>query len=67
MKLTVRNDQGQEFYYECQEFIGYDVFCEARENWGYEWHTYMVLKGSECIESVINPDNLDPLSAQRIQ
>jgi hypothetical protein len=66
MMLTVRNDQGLEFYHECQEFIGYDVFIEAREHWGYNWQTYIVLAGTEILESVINPDTLDPEQAQRI-
>jgi hypothetical protein len=66
MKLTVRNDFGQEFDYLCEQFMGYEVFQEARENWGYEWNTYQVLKGDEVIERVINPMTLDPKSAVRI-
>jgi hypothetical protein len=66
MKLTIRNDLGQEFEMNCREFIGYDVFIEARENWGYNWNTYMVLDGVEILESVLNPNTLDPTTAQRI-
>jgi hypothetical protein len=51
----------------CEEFRGYDVFVEAREQWGYNWSTYMVLNGSEILESVLNPNTLDPLNAARIQ
>lgn len=67
MKLTIRNDLGEEFTYSCHEFQGYDVFCAVREQWRYDWHTYMVINGSEVLESVINPMHLDPQTAERIQ
>jgi len=67
MILTIRNDLGQSFQMHCEEFRGYDVFVEAREQWGYNWSTYMVLNGSEILESVLNPNTLDPLNAARIQ
>lgn len=66
MILTVRNDFGDEFQHHCREFIGYDVFIEARELWGYNWNTYLVINGSEVLEKVINPETLDPENAQRI-
>jgi len=66
MKLTIRNNLGDEFQHECREFIGYDVFVEAREHWGYNWETYLVLSGTEILESVLNPNTLDPLNAARI-
>jgi hypothetical protein len=52
--------------HECQEFIGYDVFVEARDHWGYDWETYLVLNGSEILENVLNPNTLDPQNVQRI-
>jgi hypothetical protein len=66
MILTVRNNLGLEFMHECQEFIGYDVFVEARDHWGYDWETYLVLNGSEILENVLNPNTLDPQNVQRI-
>lgn len=66
MILTILNDQGQEFEHHCDKFIGYDVFVEAREHWGDDWETYQVLAGTEVLESVINPNTLDPQQAERI-
>lgn len=62
MKLTVKNNLGQEFEYTTEEFSGYDVFCEARERWGFDWETYTVTNGSQVIENVINPDYLEPVN-----
>jgi hypothetical protein len=67
VKLLVRNDLGNHFEHDCTEFIGYEVFVLAREHWGYDWNTYMVLNGSEILENVINPNSLDPQSAQMVQ
>lgn len=66
MILTIRNSAGDEFEHHCKEFIGYDVFVDARDHWGYDWDTYMVLDGVTVLENVINPDRLDPTTAQRI-
>lgn len=67
MKLTIRNDWGDEFLHECQEFIGYDVFVESREYWGTNWETYLVLNGTEILESVVNPDAIDLTTKDWIQ
>lgn len=61
MKLTVKNEQGQVFQYECQEFEGYDVFQEANEQWGeLGWETFSVFQGDQVLINVINPNCLDP-------
>jgi hypothetical protein len=66
MKLIVRNNQGEEFTHHCESFDGYDIFLEARELWGNNWENYMVLKGTEVLENVLNPNTLDPENAERI-
>ena len=66
MILTIRNNQGQEFEHHCDQFIGYDVFIEARDLWGNNWQTYLVLAGTEILESVLNPNTLDPERVERI-
>ena len=66
MKLTIRNDQGLEFLFECKEFIGYDVFCAVRDQWDYDWHTYQVIDQDQVLENVINPNHLDPSTAESI-
>lgn len=66
MILTVRNDQGQEFEHHCDQFVGYDVYVEACDLWGNNWHTYTVISLDQILEKVLNPNTLDPTTAERI-
>jgi hypothetical protein len=68
MKLLIKNDLGQHFEYTCDQYEGYDVFCEANYQWGpHGWETFTVQDGEKVLMNVINPNVLDPSSAQTIQ
>lgn len=66
MKLTIRNNLGQEFQHTTDVFCGYDVFIEANEHWGNSWETYRVLDQDRVLESVVNPTSIDIENPERI-
>jgi hypothetical protein len=63
----VTNETGQTFEYECEEFVGFDVFETARELWGQDWEIYTVTLDSKILEKVFNPNYLTPIVNKFVQ
>ncbi|MFZ9243231.1 MAG: hypothetical protein ACO295_08570 [Sediminibacterium sp.] len=57
MMLLIKNDLGQDFSLEVDDFEGYEVFVKVREQWK-NWSSYTVFYNDVILERVLNPENL---------